>query len=185
MEFMERSLQVIGQNIFLIFGLIALGGATAMIAAKNAVHSVVGFLLCMVALSGCYLSLEAEFMGVAQLLVYAGGIVVLFLFVIMLVELSKTKDTKVFQRQTLPASLAVIAVAGLLIGIFWKTHFGPGATQSLMPAPGMVQAGEQLGHTQLFSRHLFAQYLLPFEILSVILLVALLAAVVLAKKERV
>lgn len=181
----EQCLNSIGQHLFLIFGLIALGGATAMIAAKNAVHSVVGFLLCMIAISGCYLSIEAEFMGVAQLLVYAGGIVVLFLFVIMLVELSKAKDKKVFQRQIIPACLAVIAGVALLVGIFWQTHFGPSATQSFIPAPGVIQPGEQLGHTQLFSRHLFAQYLLPFEILSVILLVALVAAVVLAKKERV
>ncbi len=185
MESIEQCLTQIGQHLFLIFGILALAGATAMVAAKNAVHSVVGFLLCMVALSGCYLSLEAEFMGVAQLLVYAGGIVVLFLFVVMLVELSKAKDKKVFQRQILPATLAVVSVVGLFIGLFWQTLFGPSATQGLTPSPGLVQSGQSLGHAQVFSRELFAKFLLPFEILSVILLVALVAAVVLAKKERV
>jgi NADH-quinone oxidoreductase subunit J len=182
---MEQLLIKIGQNFFLIFGVIALGGATTMIFAKNAVHSVMGFLLSMLAVAGCYLSFGAEFMGVAQLLVYAGGIVVLFLFVVMLVELSKAKEKGLFQRQTPFALALVLAGAVAFVGVFWKTLFGASAREALTLAPGLVAQGEKLGNAQMVSRGLFAEYLLPFEILSVILLVALVGAVVLAKAERV
>jgi len=182
---MEQLLIKLGQHIFLIFGLIALAGAGTMIFAKNAVHSVMGFLLAMLAVAGCYLSFGAEFMGVAQLLVYAGGIVVLFLFVVMLVELSKAKEKGLFQRQT-PFALTLVA-AGVVafIGVFWQTLFGASATEALTLNPSLVAQGEKLGNAQMVSRGLFAEYLLPFEILSVILLVALVGAVVLAKAERV
>ena len=156
-----------------------------MIFAKNAIHSVMGFLLAMLAVSGCYLSFGAEFLGVAQLLVYAGGIVVLFLFVVMLVEMSKAKEKGVFQRQTPFALVLVLAGAVAFVGVFWRTLFGPSAPVSLTLSPGLVEQGEKLGNAQLVSRGLFAENLLPFEILSVILLVALVGAVVLAKTERV
>jgi len=182
---MEQLLIKIGQSLFLIFGLVALGGAGTMIFAKNAVHSVIGFLLAMLAVAGCYLSIGAEFLGVAQLLVYAGGIVVLFLFVVMLVELSKAKEKGLFQRQTPFALALVLAGAVAFVGIFWSTLFGASASEALTLSPGLVAQGEKLGNAQLVSRGLFAEYLLPFEILSVILLVALVGAVVLAKSERV
>jgi NADH-quinone oxidoreductase subunit J len=182
---MEQLLLKLGENLFLIFGLIALAGAGTMIFSRNAVHSVMGFLLAMLAVAGCYLSFGAEFMGVAQLLVYAGGIVVLFLFVVMLVELSKAKTKGLFQRQTPFAVALVLAGAVAFVGVFWQTLFGPAAKEALTLSPGLVAQGEKLGNAQLVSRGLFAEYLLPFEILSVILLVALVGAVVLAKSERV
>ena len=182
---MEQLLLKLGQNLFLIFGCLALAGAATMIFAKNAVHSVMGFLSAMLAVAGCYLSFGAEFLGVAQLLVYAGGIVVLFLFVVMLVELSKAKEKGLFQRQTPAAVTLVVAGAVAFVGIFWNTLFEPGSRQALVLSPGLVSSGETLGNAQMVSRGLFAEYLLPFEILSVILLVALVGAVVLAKSERV
>ena len=182
---MEQLLIKLGQNLFLIFGLMALGGALTMVLAKNAVHSVIGFLFAMLSIAGCYLSIGAEFLGVAQLLVYAGGIVVLFLFVVMLVELSKAKERGLFQRQTPFAIVLVLAGAAAFVGVFWRTIFGASAQEALTLSPNLMAQGEKLGNAQMMSRGLFAEYLLPFEILSVILLVALVGAVVLAKTERV
>jgi len=182
---MEHLLLKLGQNLFLIFGILALGGAGIMIFAKNAIHSVMGFLLAMLSVAGCYLSFGAEFLGVAQILVYAGGIVVLFLFVVMLVELTKAKEKGIFQRQTPFALTLVLAGAVAFLGVFWRTLFGAPAAEALTLSPGLAAQGEKLGNAQMVSRGLFAEYLLPFEILSVILLVALVAAVVLAKTERV
>lgn len=182
---MEQLLSHIGNHLFLVFGLMAVAGAGTMIFARNAVHSVMGFLSAMLSVAGCYLCLGAEFMGVAQLLIYAGGIVVLFLFVVMLVELSKAKEKGLFQRQTPFALVLVLAGAVAFIGIFWQTIFGAGAREALTLPPALVAQGEKLGNAQMVSRGLFAEYLLPFEILSVILLVALVGAVVLAKSERV
>ena len=182
---MEQLLTSIGQNLFVLFGLLAVGGAGVLIFSKSAVHSVIGFLFSMICVAGCFLSLEAEFLGVAQLLVYAGGIVVLFLFVVMLVELTKYQEKGIFQTQT---KFAVpLVVIGLLAfgGVFRGALFGPSATEALTLQPGLVGATENLGNAQAVSRGLFANFLLPFEILSVILLVALIGAIVLAKSERV
>jgi NADH-quinone oxidoreductase subunit J len=182
---MEQLLINIGQNLFVIFGLLAVGGAGVLIFAKSAIHSVIGFLFSMICVAGCFLSLEAEFLGVAQLLVYAGGIVVLFLFVVMLVELTKYQEKGIFQTQT---KFAIPLVAlGLLVfsGVFRGALFGTSAAEALTLPQGLASAAENLGNAQAVSRGLFANFILPFEILSVILLVALVGAIVLAKSERV
>lgn len=182
---METLLASIGHHLFLIFGLLAVAGAVMLIASKNAVHSVVGFLVSMLSVSGCYLCLSAEFLAVAQLLVYSGGIVVLFLFVVMLVEMTKFKEKGLFQTQTVPALILVGAGAVAFLGLFLRTWFGRGADAPLTLSPSLAE-GLDVAHqnAQAVSRGLFAGYLLPFEILSVILLVALVGAVTLAKKER-
>ena len=182
---MEQHLETIGSYLFLIFGLLSLAGAATMVFAKNAVHSVVGFLFCMLALASCYLCLGAEFLATAQILVYAGGIVVLFLFVVMMVELSKYKEKTRFQVQTPWAVGMVVAGAAVFIGVFWQTHFAPSAPQALTLEPVLAQGLDVAKqNAQAISRGLYADYLLPFEILSVILLVALVGAVVLAKADR-
>ena len=130
-------------------------------------------------------SLQAEFLGVAQLLIYAGGIVVLFLFVVMLVELTKYQEKGIFQTQT-KFAIPLLGL-GLLTfaGVFRGALFGASAPEALTLQQGLVGATENLGNAQAVSRGLFANFLLPFEILSVILLVALVGAIVLAKSERV
>lgn len=183
---MDAILAKAGTYLFHLFGLIALGGAASMVFARNAVHSVVGFLVAMLAVAACYLTLQAEFLGVAQILVYAGGIVVLFLFVVMLVELTKFKEKALFQVQTPWAVGAVLVAVAAFVGVFWKTLFGPAAVEPLTLRPELAEGlkvAEQ--NAQAISRGLYADFLLPFEILSVILLVALVGAVVLAKTERV
>jgi len=177
---------LITRHIFLIFGTLAVLGASAMVFSRNAVHSVIGFLLAMLSMAGAYLCLRAEFLAMAQILVYAGGIVVLFLFVVMLVEMTKYKERKIFQAQT-PLALLVVVIAALsFLGVFLKTIFGKSAEVALTLRPELTADGfnATTHNVQAVSRGLFAEYLLPFEILSVILLVALVGAVVLAKTER-
>lgn len=183
---MEHFIETIGRNMFAIFGVMALVGGLLMIAAKSAIHSVLGFLFAMLSIAGCFLSLEAEFLGVAQILVYAGGIVVLFLFVVMLVEVSKKKEGEVFQLQSRYAVLAVVGGVAMFLGVFRRVIFGAPSPDALVLRPELAK-GLDVAHqnAQAVSRGLFADYLLPFEILSVILLVALVGAVVLAKTERV
>ncbi|WP_306598298.1 NADH-quinone oxidoreductase subunit J [Geothrix sp. 21YS21S-2] len=182
----ETFLAFIGHNMFLLFGLMAVGGALALVFSKNAVHSVVGFLFAMLSIAGCYLCMSAEFLAVAQLLVYAGGIVVLFLFVVMLVEMTKYKEKGLFQSQTPYALVAVAVGAAAIVGVFVSTFFTKGAEVALTLDPDLARGLDVAKeNSQAVSRGLFAGYLLPFEILSVILLVALIGAVTLAKKERV
>ncbi len=183
---MEHLLETIGRNLFAIFGVMALGSAAFMVASRSAVHSVLGFLFTMLCIAGCFLSLEAEFIGMAQILVYAGGIVVLFLFVVMLVEMSKAKEKEVFQLQSRYAIVAVLTVAAAFVGLFRKVIFGSASPDALVLRPELARGlNVAQQNAQAVSRGLFADYLLPFEILSVVLLVALVGAVVLAKKERV
>jgi NADH-quinone oxidoreductase subunit J len=178
---MDSLLALIGNHLFHLLGLMAVGGALGLIFSKNAIHSVLGFLLCMLCVAGCYLTLSAEFLAVAQLLVYAGGIVVLFLFVVMLVEVTKYKEKGLFQTQA-PWAIGMVSVGAVaIISVFWRTFF-PADALSPELAQGLDVANQ---NAQAVSRGLFAQFLLPFEILSVILLVALVGAVVLAKSERV
>lgn len=183
---MESFFAIIGNYLFHLFGLMAVGGAVAMVSSKNAVHSVVGFLFAMLSVSGCYLCLSAEFLAVAQLLVYAGGIVVLFLFVVMLVEMTKYKEKGLFQLQTPYAVAAVLVGVVAFAGVFWRTWFDKSKEIPLTLAGNLGEGLNVATHNaQAVSRGLFGGYLLPFEILSVILLVALVGAVVLAKTERV
>lgn len=184
---MEHLIETIGRNMFAIFGVMALVGALLMIASRSAIHSVLGFLFAMLSIAGCFLSLEAEFLGVAQILVYAGGIVVLFLFVVMLVEVSKKKEGEVFQLQSRYAVVAVAVGAVAFLTVFRKAIFGAANPEALGLLRPELARGLDVAHqnAQAVSRGLFADYLLPFEILSVILLVALVGAVVLAKTERV
>jgi len=176
----------IGHNLFLVFGLLACAGAAVMILSTSAVHSVLGFLFSMIMVAACFLCLSAEFLGMAQLLVYAGGIVVLFLFVVMLVELTKYKEKSLFTTQ-IKWSLPLVLVA---LGIFAYTMqsnlFGAAAPVALSLPPDLTQGlSASAQNAQMVSRGLFAGFLLPLEILSVILLVALVGALVLAKSERV
>jgi len=183
---MEHQLETIGRNMFAIFGVMALCGAAFMVASKSSVHSVLGFLFAMLCVAGCFLSLDAEFLGMAQILVYAGGIVVLFLFVVMLVELSKFKEKGVFQLQTRSAVIAVIVGGVAFLAAFRNLLFGTASPEALVLRPELAQGlAVAQQNAQAVSRGLFSDFLLPFEILSVILLVALVGAVVLAKTERV
>ena len=184
---MEQLLQKLGQNLFTLFGLMAIGGAAGMVFSRSAVHSVIAFLFSMLSIAGCFLAMEAEFLGIAQVLVYAGGIVVLFLFVVMLVEMTKFKEKTIFMLQAKFAVPAVLlAVIGFL-GAFRGAIFGPRSVEALVLRKDLVADGLNVAanNAQAVSRGLYADFLLPFEILSVILLVALIGAVVLAKAERV
>ena len=183
---MESILASIGQHLFVIFGLLACAAAAVMIFSKSAVHSVLAFLFAMLCVAACYLAQQAEFLGVAQLLVYAGGIVVLFLFVVMLVELSKFKEKGLFQAQAKVAVPLVVILMGVFSWFFRQALFGAPAKEALtLPAELSGGLDVAANNAQAVSRGLFSGWLLPFEILSVILLVALVGAIVLAKSERV
>jgi NADH-quinone oxidoreductase subunit J len=112
--------------------------------------------------------------------------VVLFLFVVMLVELSKFRELRLFQKQTPIALLLVLAGAGGFAWVFARLAFGAGASVPLTLKPELAE-GLNVGaqNAQAISRALYTGFLLPFETMSVILLIALVGAVTLAKQERV
>jgi len=183
---MENLLAGIGNYLFLVFGILALCGACALVFSRSTVHCVIGFLFTMLSIAACYLCLEAEFLALAQILVYAGGIVVLFLFVVMLVELSNARERTRIQVKYFRPLVLVGLLAASFISVFWVTFFGANSKDALTLKPALAQNLVVATHNaQAVSRGLYADYLLPFEILSVILLLALVGAVTLAKPERV
>lgn len=183
---MESLLIYIGRYIFHTFGAIAIGGAIGMVFSKNAIHSVVCFLLTMLAVAGCYVCLSADFLAVAQLLVYAGGIVVLFLFVIMLVEMTKYKENRLFQLKTPYVLFTMLVSILVMASMLWKAFFNPTVNSIIMLSSTIGRGLDTTNqNAQVVSRGIFSGYILPFEILSVTLLVALIGAVVLAKKDAV
>ena len=160
--------------LFIVFAVIAVVCAFNLILQKHPISSALSLIGVMGSLAVLYLLLGAEFIAMAQMIVYGGAVMVLFVFVIMLLNAGaeKTSGKSWFaQIAGFPLLLAFIAVIGFLI-------------RGVLPSLETVQFGSWVGGTaQHVGRMLFTQYLLPFEVISVLILVAILGAVVLARKE--
>ena len=163
---------------FYIFALLVLGGAVLTITRKSAVHSAISLIFSLLGVAGLYLLQKAEFLFAVQIVLYVGGIMVLFLFVIMLVNLDQAAKERQFNKQWWIA-LAAVAALGAQLAFFLKK----GAAAFKLAAP---QAAAQIpgqGNTETVAQVLFSDYLLPFEIASLLLLVAVVGSVIMAKKR--
>lgn len=160
--------------VFYIFGIVAVVSSLLVITRHNAVHSALFLAVTLLAVAGVFLSLGAEFLAGVQVIVYVGGVVVLFVFVIMLVPNDRVLIERRYNRQ----SRMVLVVAALLAGeLIYALYQGGGFAQ----ATGEVQPAVE-GNSQWVGTVLYQNYLLPFEIASILLLVAIIGAVVLSKK---
>lgn len=161
-------------TIFYFFAVITLAGACVVVFSRNIVRSAFALLFAFFGVAGIYVFLLADFIAITQLLIYVGGILVLILFGVMLTSKQIQVDVKTDTIQVLPALLIVSALAGTILGIFWTTRW-PVLSQTAVAAGNTApQIGELL----------LTQYLLPFEIASVILLVALIGAAMIARREK-
>jgi NADH-quinone oxidoreductase subunit J len=164
--------------LFYTFAAIALISAILVITQKNVVHSAAFLGATLFAVAGIFLTLHAEFLAGVQVIVYVGGILVLFVFVIMLIALERTMHERQYNRQW---TIALITSGILIVEIVYGLTKGsetlglPAAATS--PPPGTP------GNSELVAAALYKNYLLPFEIASVLLLVAIVGAVVLAKRK--
>ena len=159
---------------FYLLSTIAILSAVLVITRKNPVHSALALITTLLALAGLYLMLYAPFVAGVQIILYAGGIMVLFLFVIMLVSIEKAQREEQFNHQWHVGLLAAAALGALFFYVYLKGRAIFPGTMASMP--------EQY-NTQQVSLMLFRNYLLPFEIASLLLLVAIVGAVVMAKKR--
>lgn len=162
---------------FYLFAALVLGGAVLTITCRSAVRSAISLIVSLLGVAGIYLNQQAEFLFAVQIVLYVGGIMVLFLFVIMLVNLDQSAKERQFNRQWLVALVAVALVAAELGYFLYK---GQDSFKFAEAAPP-VQAA--LGNTELIADSLFSNYLLPFEIASILLLVAVIGSVMMAKKR--
>ena len=163
---------------FYAFAILVLGGAIFTVTQRSAVHSAISLIVSLIGVAGLYLLQQAEFLFAVQIVLYVGGIMVLFLFVIMLVNLDQAAKQRQFNRQW---GIALLCVAAVGVEIAYFVRKGASAFQvARTPVPVGVNAG---GNTEQIATVLFSQYLLPFEIASLLLLVAVVGSVVMAKKR--
>jgi NADH-quinone oxidoreductase subunit J len=163
--------------LFYAFAVLVLGGAILTITRKSAVHSAISLIVSLAGVAGLYLLQRAEFLFAVQIVLYVGGIMVLFLFVIMLVNLDQAARERQFNRAWW---LALACVAGVGVQLIYFLRKGAGAFQIAAPA---LDAPPGLGNVETIADMLFSEYLLPFEIASLLLLVAVVGSVVMAKKR--
>ena len=163
---------------FYVLSTLILGFAVLVVSTRNTVHAVLYLVLNFLAVAALYVLLTAQFLAVIQVLVYAGGIVVLYLFVVMLVNLKRPAEAHedVHRRSKLGFGLAGAVLAELVaITLYgYALPAAPVAAAVTLPVSGNT---EQVGWM------LYTSYLIPFEIASMLLLVAMIGAIVLAKRE--
>ena len=165
---------------YFFYGLAAIMiiGGILVITRKNAVHSALALITTLLAQAGLYLMLYAPFVAGVQIILYAGGIMVLFLFVIMLISIERTLKERQFNHQWLIGIIAAAALGGLFIAVYTKgkTLFPEGRLN-------FVEGDNtQRVATLLYDQHQ-GMYMFSFEIASLLLLVAIIGAVVMAKKR--
>ncbi len=163
--------------VFYIFAAVAVVSALMVVSQKRAVYSALALILCFGSLAVLFYQLGAHFIGAIQVIVYAGAIMVLFVFVIMLLD----PESEIFAKNRLKR----VALFGLpavlaLVAILFRA-FPEFAGRGLSPSPAGAVAIE---NTELVAKNLFHDYLLPFEVTSVLILVAVMGAVVLAKRHN-
>jgi NADH-quinone oxidoreductase subunit J len=158
---------------FYLFALITLSAASVVVFSKNIMYSAFALLFAFFGVAGLYVLLMADFIALTQLMIYVGGILVLVLFGVMLTTRVISVDMRTGTIQTLPAVIIVAALAGTLVGVFWSTDW-----KTLPASTGFEKTAPKIGEM------LLSSYLLPFEVASVILLVALVGAAMIARREK-
>lgn len=161
---------------FYAFAALTLGGAIAAITRRSPVHAALALIVSLMGVAGLYLLQHAEFLFVTQIILYIGGVMVLFLFVIMLVNLEEASKQRGWSGQWW---IALAAVAGLAAELAWafRSH------KSTWTAPAFM-AHDDGGNTEKIADALFSVHLLPFEIASVLLLVAVVGSVYMARNKE-
>jgi NADH-quinone oxidoreductase subunit J len=163
--------------VFYSLAAFILGFAVLVIAARNTVHSALFLIANFLCVAVVYVALAAEFLAVIQVLVYAGGIVVLYLFVVMLVNLKHPPEVQVDRRRQsrlgfVLAGVVLAEIAAILI-----------YSAARPPAFAVPDVTLPTGNTERVGLILYTDYLIPFEVASVLLLVAMVGAILLARKE--
>lgn len=167
---------MLGNAFFWVCALASLLGAVATVAAKNPIRNAMGLLLTIAGIAGLFLALHAQFLAAIQLIVYAGAVVVLFVFVIMLLGTDATSSSDgraVFPRLAGAAGSVSLAVA--LTALLLKTNLGP----HYMP-----NAHGELGTIDAVGREIFTKGLVPFEMVTALFIVAVVGAIAVARGKQ-
>jgi NADH-quinone oxidoreductase subunit J len=162
--------------IFFFLSAVAIVSAAHIVVQRHPIYSALSLILTFAALAGIYIQMHAEFIAVMQIVVYAGAIMVLFVFVIMLLNARP--------EERIPDRVYVVKYFGVPLVLLWIVEMG--LVVSNTSSEGISVATETINltsNTQLIGRALYTQYALPFEVTSILLLIAIVGAIVMAKKE--
>jgi len=166
------------QILFFVLATAAIAGALGMLVSRNPVNSALWLILNLFCVAGLYLTLNATFIAVIQVLVYAGAIMVLFLFVIMLLNLAALPDVRRFEWRK---GIAYVLSMGLLSML----SFVVASSLGVLPEPQSLLAAAESGTANTLARSLFVEFALPFEMIGILLLAATIGAVMLSKRKPV
>jgi NADH-quinone oxidoreductase subunit J len=167
------------QALFYLFATILVLAALWVITARNPVYSALGLVMCFITSAAIWLLLEAEFLAVVLVLVYVGAVMVLFLFVVMMLDINLAKLREGFTRFAWLGWLTALAVIVEIAGVIWaRRGLGLDASQGGVPTPATYSNTLALG------RVLYTRYAYPFELAAMLLLVAIIAAIALTLRHR-
>jgi NADH:ubiquinone oxidoreductase subunit 6 (subunit J) len=179
-------MDVIYTIFFLIFAISIVTSALGVILFKKLVHSMVSLIVCFLSVAGIYVLLNADFVAISQIMIYAVGITIIMIFAIMLT--GKESEKKLWISISPQNIFAVLIGISFLILILFAVHGGIDSNineifNTKLPEPEIVESLKQNGTSIIIGKQLFTNYLLPFELLSVLLLAAMIGTVVLTRKD--
>jgi NADH-quinone oxidoreductase subunit J len=164
--------------LFYIFGTILVAAALGVIVSRNPVYSALALVLCFVTSAAIWLLVEAEFLAVVLVLVYVGAVMVLFLFVVMMLDVNLEELRQGFTRYAWLGWLTALAVIVEIVGVVWVKGLGIDMTKTPVPTAPDYSNTLELG------RVMYTKYAYPFELAAVLLLVAIVAAISLTMRRR-
>ena len=163
------------ETIAYILGGLTIGSALMVILSTHPVRSILYLILTFFMISANYVLMNAQFLAIVNIIVYAGAIMVLFLFVLMMLNLSKDNEP----RSSITMKAAAVIAGGSLLTVFIASLKNAVVSKSISPT-----LNDDQGMVEVLGRELFSTYILPFEISSVLFIAAIVGAVVLAKREK-
>lgn len=162
------------QFLFFLVAFLAIASAVYFVFTRNPLYAILSLIVTMFSIAGMYILLNAQFLGIVQIIVYAGAIMVLFLYILMMLNLNKEDESK---KANLPKFIGIFSFCILFVGML-------GAYKGLT---GKTTAAESIdnsvGLTKNLGRLLFNEYVLPFELASILILAGIVGAVLIGKKD--
>jgi NADH-quinone oxidoreductase subunit J len=168
------------QVLFWTLAFVSVGSALLVITRKNAIYSALFLVVCFFSIAGLYLMLNAQFVAAVQVIVYAGAIMVLFLFAVMLLQSGRTPGEEHTTLQTLLGWVLGFVLAAQVVMLIF--------TLRLASVPSHLQVTQErfqeVGNTEMIGYALYSKYIYPFEAVSVLLLISIIGAVMISKKNK-
>ncbi|UOE40184.1 NADH-quinone oxidoreductase subunit J [Chryseobacterium suipulveris] len=161
------------QIIFFFIAFLAVASAFFFVFGKNPIYSILSLIVTFFSIAALYILLNAQFLGIVQIIVYAGAIMVLFLYILMMLNLNKADESR---KQNIMKFIGVFTAGLLLIGIL-------GAFRGMQTGTIAGNVDSSVGLTKNLGRLLFNEYVLPFELASILILAGIVGAVLIGKKD--